>query len=363
MQHSHYGVAKASLKTSSLHIMMRSTATDTTINTSNSNHSTIGKTIEKQESFFQNKQPKSSSSPITATSDSVDNTDEINPHSTKKKSKQMKFIGIKQVQTKPISIPLLSSSQSQQQLVNEFFINETNRNLLFPNNNAETLNLQELKNNNLNYYNELISKWNKEAQLGGGYGPNYVSSKIGNDIMDHQYDHQAHDITSIFQIDALLQMPGGLKIISESTIGMKLILPNTATNNGDIIIYPEYQFTLLDSNLIPSGPTPLVWMFNKLTKYRDSTSSFTKVRIENGDNFDSIMFVTDARLETRMHLPPKLLKLLPNVNVEKFERQGSEAVQKLLEKELEPALNGFCDAFCNFMKEKKKILTNGGLKP
>eukprot|EP01083_Nonionella_stella_P285644 972389_1 len=165
-------------------------------------------------------------------------------------------------------------------------------------------------------------------------------------------------------------MPG-LKIISESTIGMKLILDIDNNNNNESSsssssFYPEYQFTLLESNLKPNGPRPIVWLFNKLTKYRDSTSSFTKVRVEevqnvqdssnsnsNNNKQPKIAFVTDARLETNMHLPSRLLRVLPNVNISKFETQGSEAVQKLLEKELEPALNGFCNAFCNFMKEKK----------
>jgi hypothetical protein len=175
---------------------------------------------------------------------------------------------------------------------------------------------------------------------------------------------------SVFKIDALLQMPG-LNIISQSTIGMKLLLSNGINNHNNKLEddYPEFQFTLLDSQLKPNGPKPVVWLFNKLTKYRDSTSSFTRVRVEqvmDKDKHDDtndhtntnpkIRFVTDARLETRMHLPSSLLKVLPNVNIDKFEIQGSEAVQKLLEKELEPALNAFCDAFVLYLEENREMI-------
>ena len=100
----------------------------------------------------------------------------------------------------------------------------------------------------------------------------------------------------------------------------------------------------MESKLIPNGPPPVVWFFNQLMKYRDTTSSFTRVRAEMRGNHD-IAFVTEARLDTSVRLPSKMLNVLPNVNVARFEKQGSEAIQKLLEKDLEPALNDFCDAF------------------
>ena len=240
-----------------------------------------------------------------------------------KSIQQMVFIGTRQVMTSPISIS--KSKPEFIQLLNAFFSNDLNRNLLFPNNNAETFNMEDIND-------DLIETWAYEATLGGGQSP----------LMNENDQSQITSATTkqaVFKIDALLNLPG-LKIISQSTIGMKLILSKEA--------YPEYQFTLLDSKLIPQGSVPVVWLFKKLTKYRDTTSSFTKVRMEEVDE-GKIIFVTDARLETRINLPPKLLKVLPNVNVAKFEKQGSEAVHKLLEKELEPALNGFCDACCAFM--------------
>ncbi len=320
------------------------------------------------------------------------------------KPQTMKFIATKRVETEPISIPKYmvdmnmnmnmesceretTKTKSLTALLNEFFSNDSNRNLLFPSNNAESL-------NNVGEYDyeeeqlisqEFVEKWATEAKLGGGKGPTVVqigTSKDGGNqplyklVNEESVDGGAHfEKQSIFKIDALLQMPG-LQIISESTIGMKLLLPShvpppTTTpenqkaglqNDNEVIIFPEYQFTLLESNLKPKGRAPVVWLFNKLTKFRDSTSSFTKVSVEKVTNNQEqeqqeqqqqqIVFVTDAKMETRMHLPSKLLKVLPNVNIAKFESQGSASVQRLLEKELGPALNGFGRAFRAVINEE-----------
>jgi len=260
--------------------------------------------------------------------------------------KQMRFLGIQRVVTK--AIPAAPT-----EILNEFFSKEHYRNLLFPNNDAMSYKGTISK--------ELIDLWTKEAQLGGGEGPTVSYKEEDGVILINSNEQQQ----SIFRINALLQMPG-LKIISESTIGMKLLLPTRSSSNSssNIPIHPEYQFTLLESNLKPKGPAPLVWLFNKLTQYRDSTSSFTKVRVEPlsssaaassliSNEANQIVFVTDARLETKIHLPSKILKVLPsNVNLSKYEKQGSASIHQLLEKELEPALNSFCDAFCIFRQKK-----------
>lgn len=265
----------------------------------------------------------------------------------KANGKQMKFVGTKRVSTVPVATNSSAGHTTLVQCMNEFFMDESKRNLLFPSNNAETLDMTQVSD-------ELLQRWSKEAHLGGGEGPTTTSRNTMDGTNNSDRNDTPTTKQAVFKIDALLQMPG-LKIISRSTIGMKLLL---FEHN-----YPEYQFTLLDSNIFPqesSTPSPVIWLFNKLTQYRDTTSSFTRVRIvdddqeENGTNH--ISFITDARLETRMHLPQRLLNILPNVNIGNFERQGSDAVQKLLEKELEPALNAFCDTFCIFMETKLKSI-------
>jgi hypothetical protein len=247
----------------------------------------------------------------------------------------MKFIGEKRVVTPPALAPV------DPRLLDDFFLDGQNRNLLFPANDA-----QEFAGP---LTNEMIDTWSREAALGGGCGPVVDRNLQGAPVLvTSEVQHQ-----EIMQIYANLQMPG-LKVVSESIIGAKLLLSGSSGSEKNE--YPEYQFTLLDSNLKPSGPAPIVWLFNKIIKYRYSTSSFTKVRVEKIENdSENIAFVTDARLETRIHLPSTRLKLLPAVNVSKYEQQGSQAIQSLLEKELEPALCGFRHAYCAFIQLKETL--------
>jgi len=241
---------------------------------------------------------------------------------------EMRFTGRHRVSSPTISDP------KDVRVLDEFFAVQKNRNLLFPYNDASSSNAPPTKTQ--------IHTWTREAELGGCNGP----------VLDRaaRYPVLRNDRSirqTIFQISAPLQMPG-LKIVSESTIGMKLLLAND--DNG---VSPEYQFTLLHSKVIPQGPLPVVWLFNQLMKYRDTTSSFTRVRAETvGSNSERLAFVTEARLETSIRLPSKILKVLPNVDVRKFEEQGSEAVQKLLEKDLGPALCVFCTAYEAYAKEQ-----------
>lgn len=234
----------------------------------------------------------------------------------------MVFTGKKTVSTEPIPMP------DNMQALDDFFLKEEHRNLLFFRNEARNV---------PNPTAEQMRKWLEEA------------SKVGDGDFGGIL---TRDQNQVIQMKAPLSFPG-LSLLTESTIGARLLLPGQANTNVE---YPEFQFTLLDSHLTAKGPAPLVWLFNKLTKYRDSTSSFTRVRAMNagGVNCDKIVFTTEARLETRIHIPSVVLKLLP-VDVYKFEQQGSAAVQKLLEKELEPALLGFQDAYLKWISTKGKL--------
>ena len=92
--------------------------------------------------------------------------------------------------------------------------------------------------------------------------------------------------------------------------------------------------------------------------YRGVTSSFTRVRVEdvseevNGGEGRQrmIRFVTDARLQVRVQLTRGAMRALPGVNAARFERQGSRSVQKMLEKELEPALMEFYAAYLRWVE-------------
>jgi hypothetical protein len=251
---------------------------------------------------------------------------------------KIKFTGKKCVKTAPTS----TLFQDNRVTLKKYFETEKFRNLLFPDNEAVLIKSPPTPRQ--------LATWVEEAEIGGGLAPStYLSEQAGGRNVELlvNNEHEKHDI---IQIKANLQMPG-LKLCSKSTIGVKLVLP-------DFPNYPEYQFTLLDSELEPSGPRPLVWLFNKLTRYRDKTSSFTRVSVENTKD-EKMVFSTDARLEAQIRIPSGILKILPgNVDLSKFESQGSDAMQKLLEKDLGPALQSFRDSYYEYAKKisKKAVL-------
>lgn len=246
---------------------------------------------------------------------------------------QMSFLGEKMVTTSPV--PYTNSKDVQ-----EFFVQEKYRNLLFFRNDVTTVTQPT---------NDMMRRWSSELKLGGGVELDNIdaSMKLGSN-------------ESIIRIKTNLSMPG-LKILTINTIGAKLLLEQSSGEEGDgtscnlDTCLPEYQFTLLESELIPEGAPPLVWLFNKLMRFRDTTSSFTRVRANNagGVHCDKVKFTTEARLETRIQIPRKGIKALPGVDVANFERQGSKSIQKLLEKELEPALNEFRDAYARYVYTKR----------
>jgi hypothetical protein len=241
------------------------------------------------------------------------------------------FVGSKQISSP--SAPMSTNLYN-------FFALPKYRNLLFFQNNVSEV---------TDVTQSLLDTWDEQAKLGGGTGPSSIVQWIEEDNFNN---HKPKEQCQVIQIDAHLHLPG-LQVISQSTIGVKLLLQSTFSS------LPEYQFTLLDSQLIPSGPAPLVWLFKQLTKYRSTTSSFTRVQVQpiyNDDDDDStnssqssIQFVTEARLETRIRVPSMLVHSLSTRKLEVFEKQGSEAVQRMLETELEPALMKFYKEYCNYI--------------
>jgi len=260
---------------------------------------------------------------------------------------QITFVGKQHVATPPVPFTPESSP-----LLEQYFKIHKYRELLFPKNNATILEPMITQ--------ELFSTWCNEAELGGATGPTVktIPSHNHNEKVLQLHD-TPHEKYQIMKITALLQMPS-LQVRSESLIGVKLILPHDGGTKKSF--FPELQFTLLDSQLIPMGSKAARWIFHQIMAYRDSTSSFTRVMVEpSGDN--DIVFTTDARLETRIHLPDAILKFLPSINVEKFEEQGSASIQKLLERDLEPALVNFGKQFQICMQDKSRFGVHLELSP
>lgn len=226
---------------------------------------------------------------------------------------EMTFVGRKSVSTTPILLPEDGVPE-----LNEFFLRPKHRNLLFFRNDVSCL---------ANPSDDLIRRWSEEVAIHGG-----------SDILKGTMDSKTK---SVLRMKAYVKMPG-LRILSETLVGANLILHDHS--------YPEYEFTVIDTILTPEGTAPLVWLFKKLTRYMDKTSSFSRVRPVNvgGKGSRRIVFTSEAILETRIHLPSAAARVLP-MNVRKFEEQGSRSMQKLLEKELEPALFCFRDSFVKWL--------------
>lgn len=249
----------------------------------------------------------------------------------------MKFVGKQRVATDPISF------LDDANLLDEFFSTRRYQELLFPNNNATLLDAKISQ--------ELFEKWCKEAEAGGNASGPTVKALPNNKRSLQLYDSSSEKV-HVMKITADLQMPS-LQVSSETIIGVKLLLSQREKDRDS---FPELQFTLLHSKLIPEGSMTAKWIFNQLMKYRDSTSSFTRVTAERLDN-DEIVFTTDARLETKVHIPSGIMRYLPPIDVKKFEEQGSSSIQKLLEKDLKPAIDSFANTFKPFVDSSVKIGT------
>jgi len=187
-----------------------------------------------------------------------------------------------------------------------------------------------------------IQIWSDQAKLAGGSSDFSTQSSC--------------EYNQLLKMKASMHLPG-LEIISVTTIGAKLLTSNPYDANSTGLL-PEYQFTLIDSQLTPQGAAPLVWIFKQLIRYRDSTSSFTTVRAEYVDEgyAGTIVFTTEARLETQIAIPQLAVRIL-SIDLEKYEKQASAAFQSFLSKELEPALFAFRDAYLDWISSKEHTQT------
>lgn len=150
---------------------------------------------------------------------------------------------------------------------------------------------------------------------------------------------------SILEIQSPAINFGGLRVNTVNTMASQLVFLCKQQQH-------EYRFWLLSSRIWAVGPTPMVWLFKKLTArdssneqmdgsnaHRKQTSfSFTRLWAERSrDDTSQIMFNIDASLEVRINIPKLMMRLLP-MKIEKFERKGSAAIQQLLDKDLQQSV-------------------------
>jgi len=244
-----------------------------------------------------------------------------NPRDGEKGITQIRFAGLKKLSSPPASLPQSSKSLA------EFFSKNEHRNLLLskdPNNIQVTSPTKEQ-----------MDIWIVEAKASGGALPTKDDEVV--------------------QVETSMQFPG-LKMTTTTILGTKLVLPRPEPEEGARPPnLPEYQFTLIDSTQSVRGIPPAMWLYNKITGASSSTSSkermtssFTTVKVNQLSTSDQISFSTDAKLEVKLDIPTIMLKILP-VSVDKIEKQGATSMQKAIEKDVEPALQRFFDAYTRWL--------------
>jgi len=181
---------------------------------------------------------------------------------------------------------------------------------------------------------DMIKKWSVESKLMGGF--------------DISKDNINDKTCEVIQIITDVQFPG-LILHIVTTHGSKLVIDS---EDG----FPEYQFTLLKTEILPEGKKPVKWLFNKLTgagrlNMKDEggkplTSSFSRFSVKETADGESMVFVSDAFLQVNLKIPGLLIGILP-MNLSKFEETGSKSLQKAIEKDIKPALERFRSTYVN----------------
>lgn len=182
----------------------------------------------------------------------------------------------------------------------------------------------------------------------------------------------------------------GLALKTVATIGCKQVLDDSTTNNN-----PSLQITLIQDELQAEGPEPLVWVFHQLTGTGGSKqnkgglfppSPFSLLRGNNNgggdtqgttdqrqqqrrthstniisaectttdDESSSIVFRSVAKLSINVSFPSFLLRILP-VSKQMAESQGSEAIQRVVSRDIGPSLEALKQKF-----EQESIEANQG---
>lgn len=162
------------------------------------------------------------------------------------------------------------------------------------------------------------------------------------------------DDKKMLQISTSMNFPG-LRVSSSNVFGAKLVKME-GDDEKTTTTLPEIQMTLINSMQSVDGLPPSVWLYNKLTgassdsykKDSRSTSSYSIVKVKPISD-DQFVFTSFAQIEVNVKFPSTLIKILP-VSVEKLEEQGSNAMQKSIEKELSTNLERFRNAYVKWLE-------------
>ncbi len=77
--------------------------------------------------------------------------------------------------------------------------------------------------------------------------------------------------------------------------------------------------------------------------------SVTRLWAELDDN-RQVVFNVNATLEIRVNIPKRMMRLIP-MKFEKFEKQGSTAIQKLLDRDLQQSIKRLKDKYVSWIAD------------
>jgi hypothetical protein len=144
----------------------------------------------------------------------------------------------------------------------------------------------------------------------------------------------------------------GLTIRTRATVGCKKVL---VSNDEDDTATPtpQLQITLITDELQAQGPDTLVWVFKQLTGGNNKRSSSSDRRTHSTNTISAettpeggVIFRSVARLMIDVSFPSLLLSILP-VSKQMAERQGSDAIRKVVERDIGPSLEAVRKLYMN----------------
>mmetsp|Transcript_50923 Transcript_50923/g.76134 ORF Transcript_50923/g.76134 Transcript_50923/m.76134 type:complete len:279 (-) Transcript_50923:324-1160(-) len=153
---------------------------------------------------------------------------------------------------------------------------------------------------------------------------------------------------NLVEVDCFVGFRRGLQICSTTIIDAQV---QPASRDEDL---PSYCFELIDSKLSASGVKPLVWLFERLVASETktiATKSRTMVTCE-AISAEEVAFKTNATIEVSINVPDYLVRFASSRTIE---AQGNQAMQRFLEREVEPSLHRFRNAYCDFAALEKAV--------
>ena len=242
------------------------------------------------------------------------------------------FRASKKFVSNPIPYPFQSNMTMTSEFLDKFFSMDDTYTILLAG--SDSIVTKQPKEN----IPSMKDVWEKECRKLGAEVPSSISL--------------SSDECLLFQVQTSGMNFPGLKVFSLITIGSMKHKPSLRTGS-----FPEIQFVLLQTENKAQGL--LQGIYNALmgisSNKKGSTSesmnnntnmqhSFTKVSVEPSIDGSQFVFTSNVMIEIGVQFPSFLLKILP-VNKEKAEEQGSLAVSRFIDKDVQQSLNRLSELY------------------